>query len=133
MISPETFDDLPAATAGLKIGNGIIVNERPLTSDAAICAAGDVANAYHPGLARRLRVEHWANARRQGAVAAKAMLGQDVVYDRQPYFFSGQYDLAMEYTGYVDRDEFDQTVTAAMCPLASSSRSSWPTSECWPA
>jgi 3-phenylpropionate/trans-cinnamate dioxygenase ferredoxin reductase subunit len=75
-----------------------------------IYAAGDVANARHPVLGRQLRVEHWANARRQGKVAAQSMLGQDVVYDRQPYFFSDQYDLGMEYTGYVDLDGFDQVV-----------------------
>jgi 3-phenylpropionate/trans-cinnamate dioxygenase ferredoxin reductase component len=57
-----------------------------------------------------LRVEHWANARRQGAIAAKSMLGQDAVYNRLPYFFSDQYDLGMEYTGHVEPDGFDQIV-----------------------
>ena len=106
-ITPNTY---LAEDAGLEVGNGIVVNERLQTADPAVYAAGDVANAYHPWLARHLRVEHWANARRQGAVAAKAMLGQDVRYERLPYFFSDQYDLGMEYTGYVDPDEFDQIV-----------------------
>ena len=48
----------------------------------------------------RLRVEHWANALEQGPSAARAMLGQDVVYDRVPYFFSDQYDVGMEYAGH---------------------------------
>jgi 3-phenylpropionate/trans-cinnamate dioxygenase ferredoxin reductase subunit len=93
-----------AEAAGLDVDNGVLVDERLRTSDADIFAAGDVANAFHPALGRRLRVEHWANARRQGVTAAKSMLGQDVTYDRQPYFFSDQYDLGMEYTGYVDLD-----------------------------
>ena len=64
-----------AAAAGLHVDNGIIVEEHLRTSDPDIYAAGDVANAYNPRLGRHLRVEHWANARRQGATAAKAMLG----------------------------------------------------------
>jgi NADPH-dependent 2,4-dienoyl-CoA reductase/sulfur reductase-like enzyme len=45
-------------------------------------------------------VEHWANALEQGPAAARAMLGQDVTYDRVPYFFSDQYDVGMEYAGH---------------------------------
>jgi len=106
-ISPN---DYLAADAGLEMDNGILVNERLRTSDPAIYAAGDVANAYHPWLARHLRVEHWANARRQGAAAARAMLGHDVSFDRLPYFFSDQYDVGMEYTGYVEPDGYDEIV-----------------------
>ncbi|HSR25271.1 MAG TPA: FAD-dependent oxidoreductase, partial [Candidatus Eisenbacteria bacterium] len=97
-----TPDSALAADAGLEVGNGVTVDERLRTSDPDVFAAGDVANAYHPRLGRHVRVEHWANARRQAVVAAKAMLGQDVVYDRLPYFYSDQYDLGMEYTGYVE-------------------------------
>ena len=69
-------------------------------------AAGDVANAFHPFYGRKLRVEHWANALNQPATAARAMLGKPASYDRLPYFFSDQYDVGMEYTGYaVDWDE----------------------------
>jgi 3-phenylpropionate/trans-cinnamate dioxygenase ferredoxin reductase subunit len=99
-----------AEQAGLDVGNGIAVDQHLRTSDPAIYAAGDVANAYHPSLERRIRVEHWANARRQGAVAAASMLGQAVDYDRLPYFFTDQYELGMEYTGYVDPDGYDQVV-----------------------
>jgi 3-phenylpropionate/trans-cinnamate dioxygenase ferredoxin reductase subunit len=99
-----------AEDAGLEIDDGILVSERLQTSDPAIYAAGDVANAYHPFLRRNLRVEHWANARRQGATAAKAMLGQAAVYDRLPYFFSDQYDVGMEYTGFVDPAGYDEIV-----------------------
>jgi 3-phenylpropionate/trans-cinnamate dioxygenase ferredoxin reductase subunit len=46
-----------------------------------------------------VRVEHWANALNGGPAAARSMLGQDVTYDRVPYFFTDQYDLGMEYSG----------------------------------
>ena len=45
-------------------------------------------------------VEHWANALNQGPAAARAMLGGAVVYDHIPYFFSNQYDVGMEYSGF---------------------------------
>ncbi|WP_231930301.1 FAD-dependent oxidoreductase [Friedmanniella luteola] len=65
-----------ARDAGLAVGNGISVDEHLRTSHPDVYAAGDVAATWHPELGERLRVEHWANARRQGAVAARAMLGQ---------------------------------------------------------
>ena len=99
-----------AAQAGLKIDNGIIVDEHLRTSDLNIFAAGDVANAYNPRLNRHIRVEHWANARRQGATAGKAMLGQDAVDARPSYFFSDQYDLSMEYTGDIGPSGYDQVI-----------------------
>jgi len=99
-----------AADAGLDVTNGVRVDEHLRTGDPAVFAAGDVANAYHPTLRREVRVEHWENARRQGALVAKTMLGQDVVFDRLPYFFSDQYDLGMEYVGYVAPGEYDQVV-----------------------
>jgi NADPH-dependent 2,4-dienoyl-CoA reductase/sulfur reductase-like enzyme len=70
-----------------------------------VFAAGDVAAAWHPFYGTRLRVEHWANALNQGPAAARAMLGEEVVYDRIPYFFSDQYDVGMEYSGYTDGSE----------------------------
>ncbi|MGA5271100.1 NAD(P)/FAD-dependent oxidoreductase [Streptomyces lydicamycinicus] len=100
----------PAAAAGLKVDNGVVVDERLCSSHPDIFAAGDVANAYHPLLGRQLRVEHWANALHQPQTAARAMLGQDVRYDRLPYFFTDQYDLGMEYTGYAEPDGYDQVV-----------------------
>jgi 3-phenylpropionate/trans-cinnamate dioxygenase ferredoxin reductase subunit len=95
-------------TAGLKIDNGIVVDEHLETSAPGVFAAGDVANAWHPFYGHRLRVEHWANALNQGPVAAKAMLGQEATYDEIPYFFSDQYDAGMEYSGYAT--EWDEVV-----------------------
>ncbi|MDQ0957942.1 3-phenylpropionate/trans-cinnamate dioxygenase ferredoxin reductase subunit [Streptomyces sp. B4I13] len=100
-----------AQEAGLEVDNGIRVDERLRTSYPDIYAAGDVANAFHPLLGKHIRVEHWANALHQPQTAAKAMLGrQDAVYDRVPYFFTDQYDLGMEYAGYVEPGGYDQVV-----------------------
>ena len=99
-----------AAAAGLKIDNGIVVDEHLRTSDPDIFAAGDIAQTYSPRLGRHIRVEHWANARRQGAVAAKAMLGQDAVDVRPSYFFTDQYDLSMEYTGDIGPTGYDRVI-----------------------
>jgi 3-phenylpropionate/trans-cinnamate dioxygenase ferredoxin reductase component len=99
-----------AEAAGLDIGDGIRVDSALRTSDPDIYAAGDVADAYHPLLKTNIRVEHWANALNQPQAAARAMLGQQVSYDRLPYFYTDQYDLGMEYTGYVQPGRFDQVV-----------------------
>jgi 3-phenylpropionate/trans-cinnamate dioxygenase ferredoxin reductase component len=93
-------------SAGLRIDNGIVVNEYLQSSAPNVFAAGDVANARHPFYERHIRVEHWDTALHQGPVAAKNMLGQAVAYDRIPYFFSDQYETGMEYSGHAtDWDE----------------------------
>jgi 3-phenylpropionate/trans-cinnamate dioxygenase ferredoxin reductase subunit len=99
-----------ASAAGLEVDNGIWVDAQLRSSDPDIFAAGDVANAFHPLLGKHVRVEHWANALNQPQTAAKAMLGQDVAYDLVPYFFTDQYDLGMEYAGYVEPDGYDEVV-----------------------
>jgi 3-phenylpropionate/trans-cinnamate dioxygenase ferredoxin reductase subunit len=86
----------------VRVDNGILVDERLQSSVDGIFAAGDIANAQHPVFGRRVRVEHWANALEQGPAAARSMLGQDVSYDKVPYFFSDQYDVGMEYAGLHD-------------------------------
>ena len=93
-------EDAAGGDAGLAVDNGVVVNDRLETSAPGIFAAGDVANAWHPFYEQHIRVEHWANALNQGPAAARAMLGEQVSYDRIPYFFSDQYDVGMEYSGY---------------------------------
>jgi 3-phenylpropionate/trans-cinnamate dioxygenase ferredoxin reductase subunit len=90
-----------AEQSGLAVDNGILVDSGMRTGDPDIFAAGDVASVDHPRLGARVRVEHWANALHSGRAAARAMLGQDVSYDRLPYFFTDQYDLGMEYAGWI--------------------------------
>jgi len=91
--------DMLAAAAGLAVEDGVLVDGRLETSVPGIFAAGDVANQLHPSLGR-LRVEHWDNALQQGPAAARSMLGSTESYARLPYFFSDQYDVGMEYSGY---------------------------------
>ena len=95
-------------TAGLRVDDGILVDEGLATSLPDVFAAGDVANARHSHYGRHLRIEHWANALNQGPAAARAMLGQEVSYDEIPYFFSDQYETGMEYGGYAT--EWDEVV-----------------------
>jgi 3-phenylpropionate/trans-cinnamate dioxygenase ferredoxin reductase subunit len=99
-----------AEAAGLRVDNGIVVDQAMRSSGPDVYAAGDVANAYHPLLGRHLRVEHWANALHGGPAAARSMLGQHVSYDAVPYFFTDQYDLGMEYSGHVDVGGYDQII-----------------------
>jgi len=106
-ITPNT--DL-AEAAGLEVSDGVVVDARHRTSDPDIHAAGDVANLWYPAFERHLRVEHWDNALNGGPAAARAMLGDDTAYDHLPYFFTDQYDLGMEYTGYVAPGEYDEVV-----------------------
>lgn len=100
-----------AANAGLTVRDGIVVDASLQTSDPDIYAAGDAARALHPLYGKHIRVEHWATARYQPAVAARAMLGErDAVYDRVPFFYSDQYELAMEFTGYIEPGDCDRVV-----------------------
>ncbi|WP_128376807.1 NAD(P)/FAD-dependent oxidoreductase [Streptomyces cavernae] len=102
-----------AEAAGLELaaeGGGIAVDEGLRTSDPDIYAAGDVAAFPHPLFGTRLRVEHWANALNGGPAAARAMLGRQVTYDRVPYFFSDQYDMGMEYSGWAPPGSYDQVL-----------------------
>jgi 3-phenylpropionate/trans-cinnamate dioxygenase ferredoxin reductase component len=98
-----------ADEAGLAVDNGVLVDAALRTSDPDIYAAGDVANVDTPQFGR-VRVEHWSNALNGGPAAAKSMLGQEVSYDRVPYFFSDQYDLGMEYSGWAPPGSYDQVV-----------------------
>jgi len=99
-----------AEAAGLETGNGVVVDAALRSSDPDIFAAGDVASAMHPVLGQHIRVEHWANALNQPQAAARAMLGQEVAYGKIPYFYTDQYDLGMEYAGYVEPGRYDQVV-----------------------
>jgi len=101
-------NDQLAAAAGLEVSNGVLTDEALRSTDPDIFAAGDVANSFNPLLGRRVRVEHWANALNGGPVAARSMLGQPVVYDAVPYFYSDQYDLGMECAGLPTPGSYDE-------------------------
>jgi 3-phenylpropionate/trans-cinnamate dioxygenase ferredoxin reductase subunit len=97
-----------AESAGLALDNGVLADEFLLTSAPNIFAAGDVANAWHPIFEQRIRLEHWSSALNQGPAAARNMLGAQVAYERIPYFFSDQYEVGMEYSGWATA--WDQVV-----------------------
>jgi 3-phenylpropionate/trans-cinnamate dioxygenase ferredoxin reductase component len=90
-----------AADAGIAVDHGVLTDGSLRTSDPDVYAAGDIAEVDHPLLGKRVRVEHWAWALDGGPVAARSMLGQDAKVDFLPFFFTDQYDLSMEYTGYL--------------------------------
>ena len=94
--------DVPAV-AGSSIAqeNGILADELCRTSAADVYVAGDVANHLHP-LFGRVRVEHFNNAEKQGAAAARSMLGSTAPYDYIHSFWSDQYEHKLEYVGHAD-------------------------------
>ncbi|TFC04782.1 NAD(P)/FAD-dependent oxidoreductase [Cryobacterium adonitolivorans] len=91
-----------ALGAGLEVDNGIAVSATFQTADPDVFAVGDVANVFHPRLGHRLRLEHWANADTAGAAAGRAVLGDTTEYAAIPYFYTDQFDLGMEYSGFGD-------------------------------
>lgn len=98
-----------AEAAGLDVDNGVLVDATLRTSDPHVFAAGDVANHDHPSLGR-IRIEHWDAAIQHGRHAAHAMLGDLTPYAGQPYFFTDQFDLGMEYIGHADAGEVDDVI-----------------------
>ena len=91
-----------AQSLGLKIENGIVVDEFLRTSHPDIYAAGDVAAFYSPALGKRIRVEHEDNANSMGRLAGRNMAGKSEPYDHLPFFYSDMFDLGYEAVGEVD-------------------------------
>jgi len=91
-----------AEQAGLRVGNGIEVDEFCRTSHPDIYAAGDVASFHNPALDARIRVEHEDNANTMGKIAGQNMAGQGVRYTHLPFFYSDLFELGYEAVGDVD-------------------------------
>ena len=91
-----------AEGAGLKIGNGIVVDEFLRTTTPDIHAAGDVANFKSPALEKRLRVEHEDNANTMGRLAGRNMAGASEEYNHLPMFYSDLFELGYEAVGELD-------------------------------
>jgi 3-phenylpropionate/trans-cinnamate dioxygenase ferredoxin reductase subunit len=89
-----------AQDAGLEAERGILVDAGMRTAADGVFAVGDAANPFHPVIGKRMRSEHWANAIGTGRTAALNMLDRSVEYDDVPYFYTDQFDLGMEYSGY---------------------------------
>jgi NADPH-dependent 2,4-dienoyl-CoA reductase/sulfur reductase-like enzyme len=91
-----------AQTVGLKVENGIVVDEFLRTSQSDIHAAGDVAVFFNPALGKRIRVEHEDNANSMGRLAGRNMAGKSEAYHHLPFFYSDMFDLGYEAVGELD-------------------------------
>jgi 3-phenylpropionate/trans-cinnamate dioxygenase ferredoxin reductase subunit len=91
-----------AESAGLDVGNGILVDEFLRTKNPDIYAAGDVANFYSPALGKRVRVEHEDNANTMGEIAGTNMAGGNTAYHHLPFFYSDLFELGYEAVGELD-------------------------------
>lgn len=88
-----------AESAGLRVENGIVVNEFLETATSDVYAAGDAANYQDMLFGKRRRVEHWDNAVKQGQYLAKRLSGGSERFENIPYFFSDIFDLSYEFWG----------------------------------
>jgi NADPH-dependent 2,4-dienoyl-CoA reductase/sulfur reductase-like enzyme len=91
-----------AQAAGLKIDNGIVVDQFLRTSHEDIYAAGDVARSFQPLLGEWQRVEHEDQAKSMGRFAGQMMAGATEPYDHLPFFYSDLFDLGYEAVGELD-------------------------------
>ena len=96
-VSPRTS---LAEAAGIKVDNGVIVDETLRTSAADVFAAGDMARYPEPVSGEAARIEHWVVAERQGQAVARSMLGIGGAYREAPFFWSQHYDVTISYVGH---------------------------------
>ncbi|GHE45965.1 pyridine nucleotide-disulfide oxidoreductase [Streptosporangium violaceochromogenes] len=98
----------PLAGSGVELDDGVVVDEYCRTRVEGVYAAGDVARHYHPLTGRRVRVEHFDHASGHGMAAAKNILGRRAPYTAPHWFWSDQFDRALQYAGHAE--EWDEIV-----------------------
>ncbi len=91
-----------ATGAGLKVDDGVVVDERLRATYDHVFAAGDVARFHNPALGTRMRVEHEDNALTMGKAAGRSMAGDETPYTHLPFFYSDLFDLGYEAVGEMD-------------------------------
>ena len=91
-----------AEQSGLLVKNGIHVDAFLNTEDEAISCCGDVSNFDSLRFGRKVRLENWRNAEDQAVVVARNVLGHAVKYDPLPWFWSNQFDWALQVVGLFD-------------------------------
>ncbi len=109
-----------AEKAGLAVDNGIVVDDELRTSDGNIYAAGDLARYPDRRSGKKIRVEHWVVAERQGQTAARNLLGARERFEDVPFFWSQHYDVGINYVGHAegwDRVELDGDPAARDCSV----------------
>ena len=93
-----------AQQAGLRVDNGVLVNEYLETSVPGVYAIGDAARYPNPRRAgEMLRIEHWVHAERMGQAAARNVAGLRQPFVDVPFFWSQHYDIAIAYVGHAER------------------------------
>jgi apoptosis-inducing factor 3 len=94
-----------AQAAGLRIDDGIVVDDRLRTSAPDVFAVGDVARFPFGAGGQLIRVEHFVHAERMGFVAARNLLGHDQPFRHAPFFWSQHYDVPINHVGAGPWDE----------------------------
>jgi 3-phenylpropionate/trans-cinnamate dioxygenase ferredoxin reductase component len=90
---------------GLACAAGVPVDDCGRTRSKDIFAAGDVAASFDAASGSWTPGSHWEAAARQGARAARAMLGLDPRVTAPPGFWSDQYGLRIQYVGRARPDD----------------------------